>query len=72
MYPLKAEIADSVLLNNCPRQWCDILQHLRLLSYKDRPDYFFIYNKLCDSMEDAKSTFADPFEWEVSQRAQEK
>uniref|UniRef100_A0A7E4ZUJ5 Protein kinase domain-containing protein n=1 Tax=Panagrellus redivivus TaxID=6233 RepID=A0A7E4ZUJ5_PANRE len=62
---IKKSTSDDKLLAKCPYQMKEIANHLRELTYFNRPDYQLIYTIFEDIMHEHKIKFSDPLDWEI-------
>ncbi|KRZ76952.1 Dipeptidyl peptidase family member 6 [Trichinella papuae] len=62
----KQQIIDNAksFLAGCPREFHNLLDHLKSLTYYDQPDYDYIYTQLNQIMKKNKLTDQMPLDWE--------
>ncbi|KRZ15648.1 Tau-tubulin kinase 1 [Trichinella zimbabwensis] len=62
----KQQIIDNAksFLVGCPREFHNLLDHLKSLTYYDQPDYEYIYSQLNQIMKKNKLTDQMPLDWE--------
>ncbi|KAM3717510.1 putative serine/threonine-protein kinase [Dirofilaria immitis] len=59
---VKFRTLDTTLCRNSPKELLDITTHLRTLDYYTRPNYFYIYERLYNVMQNCN--YNDPYDWE--------
>ncbi|MFH4979182.1 hypothetical protein AB6A40_005891 [Gnathostoma spinigerum] len=67
----KLETSDEVLLEGCPKEWGDIMKHIRSLKYQSRPDYSLIFERFRDTLLRLDVTYSDPWDWDVLTQVKE-
>ncbi|CEF65133.1 Asator [Strongyloides ratti] len=69
---MKQNTSDEVLYKNCPQEYISIANHLKTLTYYDKPKYNEIYKLLCQGLiRCGNVTFLDPMDWEDENEVQE-
>uniref|UniRef100_A0A0N4Z0A8 non-specific serine/threonine protein kinase n=1 Tax=Parastrongyloides trichosuri TaxID=131310 RepID=A0A0N4Z0A8_PARTI len=69
---MKQSTTDEELFKNCPQEYFVIANHLRTLTYYDRPKYCEIYKQLNNALiRLGNVTFLDPMDWEDDAEVQE-
>ncbi|TKR86998.1 hypothetical protein L596_011482 [Steinernema carpocapsae] len=67
----KKDTGDVTLLEKCPKEWLDVMKHIRSLTYEARPNYRLIYDAFLATLTRMKVSFDDPYDWETAEDVQQ-